>query len=96
MTSTSPRQYLADLSTAEHKNILDWHSPAPDRYELRVGRLVLDVVRNGKVWSWHIIHERSGKLRGGDSEDVNVAGREAIYYAKDLVRQNQLAGLQAL
>lgn len=92
----STPQYLAALNAASDMNLLDWISTAPNTYEHVVGKVTITVSLNPRTgsWDWKLVHERSGLLTNGSSEDQGLAQREAITYATHWVK-TAMTGLLA-
>jgi hypothetical protein len=90
-------EYLSELNQAKDVPLLEWNADeAPNTYRHTVGKLTMVVARNAesKRWEWMILHERSGRLNSGGSEDMTVAHQEVVSYAIHYVK-NAMVGVNA-
>lgn len=91
-------EHLQRINALLGTSVLDWPSPRQHTYEQRLGKLSLLVARNEgtMMYEWVIRHERSGNLRSGSSESLQLAGMEALKYAEHDIRNAVMNGLLSI
>lgn len=90
-------EHLRSINDLMGKSVLDWHSPKANTYEVPLGKLTIRVERTEEfLYSWQIMHERSGLLRSGSSESLHLAGMEALKYAEHDIRKAVMNGLLSI
>lgn len=90
-------EYLSELNAAGDVPLLEWFGDeAPNTYRHTVGKLTMVVAlsKDSGRWEWQLLHERSGKVNSGSSEDQTLAHQEVVSYAMHYVK-NAMVGVNA-